>query len=263
MKNSIFILLFLFSIYGSAQSNKISIYPVDSLVINADTYIGNDAYDYHYFIKNNVFFKKNNQEIWQYKNVSFGKIAKVDIHNPLKIILYYENFNTVVALDNQLNEVEKINFSAITPQLMVSAIGLSGNNNFWVFNDLNQQLGLYNFVNNTYVIRGLPFTKSIKNYHSDFNFFYWIDADNRFYSCDVFGKTAFLVTVPDYDSVSITNEKNLLFSKNDQLFYLDVALNKILLIKNIEKSMKSYSLTDQKLVIFTTNGIIKYQINLP
>jgi hypothetical protein len=30
--------------------------------------------------------------------------------NPLNIVLFYENFNVVILLDNQLNETQKINF---------------------------------------------------------------------------------------------------------------------------------------------------------
>ena len=39
------------------------------------------------------------------------KIKKVDLINPLKVTLFYEEFNTVVLLDNQMNEIQKIDFS--------------------------------------------------------------------------------------------------------------------------------------------------------
>ena len=263
MKFTQILLFCLFSAVGIAQNSNKNIVLQDSLSIIADDYIGIDAYSNHYFVKDNNFFKINKQDNWQNKNLSLGKISKIDISNPLKIILFYQNFNTVVALDNQLNEVEKINFSAALPELNVAAIGMSSNNNFWVFNDLNQQLGLYNFVKNSYLKIGLPFVNSLKTYHSDFNYFYWIDNNNALYDCDVFGKITLLAKIPDYDTVFIANEKSVLFNKNNELFYFDVVLNKTIFLKNVDKTMKSFYLKDQKLVIFTTNGITQYKINLP
>ncbi len=263
MKNCILTLFFITSFFATAQESKISVQAIDSLVIDADQYVGNDAYGDYYFIKNNVFFKINKNQNWEYKNVSLGKITKVDLQNPLKIILFYENFNTVIALDNQLNEVEKINFSTLSQDLVVSAIGMSSNNNFWVFNNLDQQLGLYNFLNNSYIRRGLPFTKSIKNYHSDFNYFYWIDSSNNLFDCDVFGKISFLAAIPDFDTVFIVNEKTVLFTKDSKLYYFDVVLNKVNFLKDVEKSIKGYYLQELKLVIFADDKLIEYKINLP
>lgn len=53
------------------------------------------------------YIKKNNTQLWQYKNLSLGKITKIDLQNPLKIVLFYEGFNSVILLDNQLNEIQK------------------------------------------------------------------------------------------------------------------------------------------------------------
>jgi hypothetical protein len=44
------------------------------------------------------------------------KITKVDLQNPLKIVLFYESFNSALLLDNQLNEIQKINFPATQTQ---------------------------------------------------------------------------------------------------------------------------------------------------
>ncbi len=83
---------------------------ISSQKIDADEMVGFDGSENMYYIKNNVLFKKNKKELWQYKNISLGKITHVDIQNPLKTILFYENFNTVITLDNQFNETQKINF---------------------------------------------------------------------------------------------------------------------------------------------------------
>jgi hypothetical protein len=59
------------------------------------------------------FSKIGTRETFVYQNFSLGKITKVDLQNPLKIVLFYENFNTVVTLDNQLNEIQKSIFPKV------------------------------------------------------------------------------------------------------------------------------------------------------
>lgn len=263
MKKIIYLLLFLNSLFAHSQYTDPVASQMGSQFIAADEYIGEDSYGYQYFIKSNVFFKIKNKEFLQYKNVSLGKITKVDIQNPLRIILFYENFNTVISLDNQLSEVQKINFSEKPEGIVPTAIGLSSQNNLWIFNSMNQQLGLYNFVTNSYQTIGLPFEKNIKNYTSDFNYFYWIDESNQFYSADIFGKKKSLAKIPDYDSVFIADEKIILFKKSETLYIFDVEKNKTVAVNNIEKSYKSFSYKNQNLAIFTNEGITNYKINLP
>ena len=103
MKSLIALFVFLQTIVVFAQDKKWSLTKRDTIAFNADDYIGFDSFGAQYYIKNNVFIKKNTTQIWQYKNLSFGKISKVDIQNPLNIVLFYEDFNTVILLDNQLN----------------------------------------------------------------------------------------------------------------------------------------------------------------
>jgi hypothetical protein len=51
-----------------------------------------------------------------------GKITKVDIKT--LYVLFYENFNVVILLDNQLNETQK-NILENTSALAVSATGIA------------------------------------------------------------------------------------------------------------------------------------------
>ena len=69
--------------------------------ISADKFIGNDALGSLYFVKNNLLFKNDHSILYEYKNLELGKPNRIDINNPMKIVLFYENFNAVVTLDNQ------------------------------------------------------------------------------------------------------------------------------------------------------------------
>ncbi len=263
MKNTLFIFLFWlpFLVFGQYKNSVVSQMKLQFII--ADEFVGEDSYGFQYFIKNNTFFKFKDNQTWQYKSVSLGKIAKADIKNPLRIILFYENFNTIVALDNQLNEIQKLNFSEILEDVVVSKAGISINDSLWIFNSLNQQLGLYNYAKNTFQIIGLPFSKKVKKYETSLNEFYWIDEENQFYKCDIFGKITSICKIPDYDVAFIENEKTVLYQKDELLFLLDLDKNKTIPLEDIEKTFKSFFYKDQNLAIFTVKGIINYKINLP
>ena len=257
------VLFLLLSASVLAQYNDPVASRMSTVIIEADQFIGQDSYDYQYFIKNNTLFKIKGTETFQYKNPSLGKISSVDIQNPLRIILFYENFNVVVALDNQLNEVQKINFLEKLGGMIVSVCGFSSQNNFWIFDSTNQQLRLFNYRKNSHKPIGQPFDKAIKKYTADFNDFYWIDVDNKFYRYDIFGKKKLLAQIPNFDQVFICDERLVLYKKDDILYFFDIEENKSIPINDIEKSFKSFYYKNQNLAIFTDEGITNYIINLP
>lgn len=245
------------------QNQKAILNTVNSFPLQADSFIGFDLLNHSYFIKDNVFYKQKDQKIWQYQNVSLGKIKKVDLQNPLKIILLYEAFNTVITLDNQLNETLQINFSEIPIPIVVSAIGMASQNRFWVFNSLNQQIGLYDYLKNTYVVLTPPFTGILRYYESDFNTFQWIDDKQNWYSCDVFGKITTLGKVPLFNKIQFVSGTQLLYLAENQLYFYSIKDAKSTLIDVDQKTFESFYYKDQILSIFTKEEIINYKITTP
>ena len=259
---SVAVYLFFFS-NAFAQEKKITSTLVSKIKIEATTFVNTDPFGYLYYLKNNILYKQKDSELFQYKNLSLGKITKVDIQNPLKIVLFYEGFNTVVLVDNQLNETQVISFSKNNSTIMASAIGLASQNRIWVFNSLTMQLGFYDYLKLTYTPLAQPFQQPIINYDSNFNTFYWIDAKQGFYSCDVYGKITSLGIVPAYKNVQFNVGNGLFYQIENQIFYYDVKEEKSSLIEIEEKSFESFRFKDQFLTIFTNNEISIYQISLP
>ena len=247
----------------SSQNQKLAFFEKDRLVLDGAEFLGYDSFGFYYTIKNDVFSKIGTRETFVYKNFSLGKITKVDLQNPLKIVLFYENFNTVVTLDNQLNEIQKVNFSESSVPIVATAIGIASQNQFWIYNSLNQQLGLFDYLNQNYKTISVPLTDSIAYYTSDFNQFYWIDSKNNWYSCDIFGKVSIKGVIPDYDLIVIVNDNQYLYSKNGVLKFIDIQKEQKTEIEISEKSFKKFYYKDQILSIFTTEGITNYKITIP
>ncbi|WP_163408913.1 hypothetical protein [Flavobacterium ajazii] len=249
-----------------AQNQKKTQEQVSNVSIDADEFSGYDSFGFSYLIKNNVFRKIKGNEFFEYKNISLGKITKTDILNPLKIVLFYENFNSVVLLDNQLNKITEINFSQNNIPIVVTAIGMSTQNQLWIYNALNQQIGLFDYLKNDYKTVSTPLTENIKYYQTDFNTFYWIDEKNNWFSCDIFGKTTSLGKIPEYEKILILSPKQYLFTKDNLLFFKDIHNDGSETVSEIglpEKSLNKFYYKDQILSIFTAKEITNYKIVIP
>ena len=260
------IILLLFTLQFAlalAQEQNLKITPIATQKIDADIFVGFDGMGNVYYIKNNVFYMKNEKESWQYKNVSLGKPTKIDIQNPLKTMLFYENFNTVIILDNQLNETQKINFSEKEVPIVTSAAGNASQNRLWIYNSLTQQIGLFDYLKNTFQSITPSIQGNLKYYESDFTTFQWIDGELNLYSCDVFGKIISLGKVSNFDQIQIIGNQIILFSKNGKLILQDLNKNMIYTIENVEKSFNNFFYKDQILSIFTNQEITNYKITIP
>ncbi|SFE87578.1 hypothetical protein [Flavobacterium xueshanense] len=247
----------------SSQNQKLTALKTDSIHFDGYQFLGYDSIGFYYTIKNNVFSKIKTRDTLEYKNISLGKISKVDLQNPLKIVLFYENFNTVIVLDNQLNEIQKINFSENIIPIVATAIGIASMNQLWIYNSMNQQLGLYDYLNKEYKTISVPFTESIKNYSSDFNFFHWVDNKNNWYTCDIFGRITIKEKIPDFESIEILNENQFIYLKDSRLFLQDLEKGKKTEIEISEKTFKKFYYKDQIISIFTSTGITNYKIIIP
>ena len=264
MSKKIALFLFFFQLAsGIAQEQNLKAELISTQKIDLDFFVGFDGMGNLYYIKNNVLYMKNDTESWQYKNVALGKPTKIDIQNPLKIMLFYENFNTVVLLDNQLNETQKINFSKNDVPIVASAIGNASQNRLWIYNSLTQQIGLFDYLKNTFQSITPSFKGNIKYYELDFNTFQWIDDNLNWYSCDVFGKISTLGKVSDFDQIQLVSNTDFIFKINNGLYYYKLNGNKASLIDFDKKTFDYFFYKDQILSIFTNQEISNYKITIP
>lgn len=263
MKNAIYFLLFFSCTISFGQNQRLKTMALDTKELENKTYIGFDGLGNNYYIKDNVFIKQNESQKWEYKNVALGKITSVDYLNPLKIVVFYEDFNTIITLDNQLNEIQKLNLFDIDNTIFASKVGLASQDQFWIYNSLTQQIMLFDYLKKTFKNIGNPIQESIEYTQSDFNNFYWIDEINNWYSIDIYGKVALLANIPPFEKIQIIDNEKLLFSRDNILYCLNNVTKTVYEIEIVEKSFKNYYYKDQILAIFTNQEIKNYKIKLP
>lgn len=96
-----------------------------------------------YIVNNTGQIKKispSGDSIAVFNNVrQYGKIYEMDVTNPLKLLLYFRDFGTIVVLDRFLNTRTTIDLRQ-QQLFQVNAIGQSYDNNIWVFDELESRL---------------------------------------------------------------------------------------------------------------------------
>ncbi len=246
-----------------AVAQSISVEPIFSKSVDADVFYGIDAYGNWYYVKDNVFFKESKVQSFQYRNLEWGNIKRVDIQNPLKIVLFFENFNAVVLLDNQLNEIEKISFNDLGISVLASAVGMASQNKLWVVDGLTQRIGLFDTKTQKLQFVSSAMQQKVKLYANDFNYFYWADTNSSIWQMSLFGNIKNIGTNQSVQQFQVTLQNHLFILNADGLQMIDLNANKNYQIVNYDKSIKSFYYNEQILAIFTGKEMKTYKIILP
>lgn len=69
----------------------------------------------------------------------YGNIYSIDVSNPLKILLYYRDFSTIVVLDRFLNVINKVDLRQLGI-MQAMAVSQSYDNQMWVFDQQDYKL---------------------------------------------------------------------------------------------------------------------------
>jgi len=216
--------LYLFLIFFNFSfSQEIKTAFVSKTPLKADQFIGADELENIYFIKNNVLFKKGETEIFNYSNINLGVLTSVNIQNPFKIVLFYRDFNSVILLDNKLNELtNKIDFTTETLFNNVQFISASSENNLWLFAD-DSKLHLYDYKNHTEQIQtqALVFYEksfvatSIKSTYKNI----WVFDKNGAIQFNEYGSFIKYTKLESYDFINLF-KSGFIYLNNNSLSYL-------------------------------------------
>lgn len=142
LKPIIFCVLFFVALNASAQ--KDSVFIPNKIIAGEFSYFTVDNLDNIYLINSNSNQLKkitgNGDSAGVFNNVrKYGKLFSIDATNPLKLLLYYKNFATIVVLDRFLNVRNTINLGKKNI-FKVKTIATSYDNNIWLFDEGDSKL---------------------------------------------------------------------------------------------------------------------------
>lgn len=231
--------------------------------LTCDIFLGFDNQKSIYSLKNNILTKNSDGITYQYNNLSLGKITNVDFQNPLQIVVFYKSFNTIILLDNQLNEIKKIDFNLKSNPITLEAAALSSQNQIWIYDSISSKIGLYNINTDSFKWISTILENPISYYESDYTHFYWIDTNLNQYRISIYGTIEKYGLLKKIDAVQLTKNGNYIFQSEQELYYYDLKLNRTRKIAIDNKIISKFFFRDGILSIFTQNEITNYKIILP
>ncbi len=153
----------------------------------------------------------------------YGNPTLLDVSNPLKVLLYYKNFSTVVILDRLLSPRNSINFRQ-QQIFSVKAIGTSYDNNIWLFDEQDMKLKkideagklLSETTDWRLIMDEVPAPVRIIDAN---NFVYLYDPEKGFYIFDYYGTFKNNLPLKAWANVSISTTGLSGFSGNQYFNY--------------------------------------------
>ena len=253
-------ILFLFPFFSFAQLS-IETTPVKKTVLNAETLVGIDNFETTYYLNNNELFKtEKNKILFTYSNIQLNYITTVNTFNPLKILVFYRDFNTVVILDNRLSEMFKIDFNTIQPFKDITHISTGNDNTIWIFNQNTQQLENYDFTTNNTRVRALPIQNEIIDLISNYNYC-WLLTNEYLYTFNYVGSLLSKIKNTGFTRLIQVNG-NLILQKENQLFYLAKDTEIFRELKIPKLLIKQFLVTDETLYIYDDEFLHQYRLKI-
>ncbi len=193
----------------------------------------------------------------------YGSIFSIDVSNPLKVLVYYKDFATIIMLDRQLNNRNTINLRQQNI-LQVKAIAQSYDNNIWLFDEMENKL------------KKIDETGKLLSQSADFRLLfddtlnpvtiidmngllYLYNTKKGFTVFDYYGGLKNQYPIPNWQDVQVTD--NFLRGRDSSYFYASnpkqlqfikagAGINLMQAIKTQIVQNKCYVLTKQGLIIY-------------
>lgn len=233
----------------------------DSTQLKAEQLYGADNFGTLYYTKDSTtFLKKTKDTTIAYANFQLGEITDANTFNPLKINLFYKDFNTVIVLDNRLAEIAKVDFNTIQPYKNISFIAAGFSNTLWVFNQDRQWIELYDYKTNTVKRQTIPVQSSVLDLKSDYNYCYLL-TERYLYIYNYFGSLIGKHKNEGFESLAFS-KAHLVLKKKNQLFILQKNEAKIKAIKHPTILIHQFLVTNETLYIYNDKLLQHYQLKI-
>ena len=254
-------LLIIIPYFSCLSQNSLKLVALDSTAIIADQIVGIDNFGTIYFTKGAQLIKhQKDKPDLPYSNVQLGFPTTVNAFNPLKINMFYQDFNTVIILDNRLAEIFKVDFNTKQPYKNVSHISTGFDNTLWIFNQDLQQLELYDYKTDKIRATTIPVQSNVLDLKSDYNYC-WMLTEKYLYQYTYLGSLITKMKNNGYKKLALDNE-NLIVKTENGLLYKSAKNEDLVPIKTDGMLIKQFLLTNETLYIYDLKTLRKFQLKL-
>jgi hypothetical protein len=166
-------------------------------------------------------FLPSGKSFARYSNLKLGAITTVDVTNPLKILVYYRDFQQIVFLDNQLSvnsdpvSLEKLGYE------QTELVCAGSNNSFWIYNKQNNELIRFNesskkiaSTGNLKQVMQADIAPTFMLEHN--NYLYLNSPETGIYVFDIFGAFSKIIALRELKDFQVND--NLVYYRKDSNF---------------------------------------------
>ncbi len=253
------LLLFFFFLAQGILAQQLTLVNKTSLAV--DKFIGFDTYQHLYYLQNGALHKEGELGKFVFQDFQLGPVTSVDIINPLNVVVFYAEVNTVVFLDNRLNEKERIIFNDLPSLLNVSMASNAGNNRLWVFNVDTQQLELFHYRNMNATIVSQPIKGNLNSLCSNFNECTLLTT-NSLLRVNNYGSLLFKMPADGFEKI-VQHNDTLIALKENSLNLIDKESVLAIPFQFGEKPIKDLQLTQDFLYIYDGTTLYSYTLTQP
>ena len=210
-------------------------------------------------------FDKFGHKKFEYNNNRLGTIGKIDVRNPLTILVYYPDFAVITLLDRTLSEIKQINLWDLDI-LEPKGIALANDNNIWIFDVVTAILKKTNQEGQTlFQSRNLN-QLTQESLNPSFlqeldNLIYLSDEEKGIFIFDNFGQLVTSIPHKGIQQFQVFNEQ-LVFLENQTLFVLNLndGNSKNILLPEREDDFFLLKIEQNRMYIMEQKMIRVYQI---
>lgn len=195
---------------------------------------------------------------------NFGKLYSLDVSNPLRLLLFYKDFSTVVLLDRFLADRSTIDLRRYHI-LQADAAGLSYDNHIWVFDGYENKLKKIdeqgNLLLETPDFRQVfPETIHPQKIISDNGLVYLADSASGIFVFDNYGSFKKKIPLRNWQSIAV-KEHYLIQTRDHEIAVFNTATfldRRKPIPSSFQPYIRSFS-TANKLVTFSADSLHIYQ----
>lgn len=223
--------------------------------------------NYYLLSKDNRLKKINNRgdSVGSFNEVRrYGKLYSMDVTNPLKTLLYYRNFSTILVLDRFMNIVNTIDLRK-QQIFQVRAIAQSYDNNIWIYDEQNNKLKkiaedgslLMATIDLRTIFEEVPSPEKIIDQEG---YVYLYDSKKGIYVFDIYGSFKSKISYLGLSDVAVLGKTFAGVDKDKLLLYTFGTLQErtVLLPRSTDESLLRLVLTKGHLYILKESGLEHY-----
>ncbi len=237
------------------------------LPVNSN-YITSDIFDNVYTVNKYELnqFDKEGALLNTYSGRNLGNISFIDVSNPLRILVFYNNFNSILFLNNKMSPItESVSLDDIGFSSVGSACS-SSQNGFWIYDSRNMQPVLLS-ANLTVLYKGSNITvpdslsSSLPIYMCEQGKKLYLAFQN--YGLFVFDQTGMQQRFLSIDSLKYMQIRGTqaYYSSGNKLYQLNLENNAKSEIKTDEEKFYGFALLKNVLILADDGLISFYKVN--